>query len=415
MDYKYDVGIIGGGPAGYTLAIHACKKGLKTVLFEKDCLGGVCLNRGCIPTKSILHSAELAAELRCAEDLGIIVPKFNVDYQKVVERKNQVVSKLKKSLELTLKNCGAEVVFGAAELKDKNTIMFNNEEFFCKKVYVATGSSPKTFSGLEVDHEKVLNSDDILNMTTLPESIVIVGSGAIGIEWARILSSFGVEVTVVEGAENLLPVADFEVSKRIERMFKQGKIKFYKSASVQKITTADRCETTLSDGNVLTAEKVLVAIGRKPNVENKIDGVTYLGDACGEIQLAHYAIKQAIEEIDGVNFDKSLVPSVVYGTPEIAWVGKREQDLTPNTYKKSTTLISALGKSHCDNCTDGFIKILTQDNKIVGVHIISKEASSLVQQLAIAMKNGISPDKLKEVCFAHPTYSEGIFESLFNL
>lgn len=415
MDYKYDVGIIGGGPAGYTLAIHACKKGLKTVLFEKDCLGGVCLNRGCIPTKSILHSAELAAELRCADELGIIVPNFEVDYAKVVERKNQVVSKLKKSLELTLKNCGTEVVFGVAEIKDKNTILAGGEEFSCKKVYVATGSSPKSFKGLEVNHENILNSDDILNMTTLPESIIIVGSGAIGIEWARILSNFGVEVTVVEGAENLLPVADFEVSKRIERMFKLNKIKFYKSANVQKISTADGCEVTLADGKVLTAEKVLVAIGRKPNVKHKIDGIAYLGDACGEIQLAHYAIKQAIEEIDGIGFDKKLVPSVVYGTPEIAWVGKREQDLTPNTYKKSTMLISALGKSHCDNCTDGFIKILTQEDKIVGVHIISKEASSLVQQLAIAIGNGISPDKLKEVCFAHPTYSEGIFESLFNL
>ena len=201
MDYKYDVGIIGGGPAGYTLAIHACKKGLKTVLFEKDCLGGVCLNRGCIPTKSILHSAELAEELRCAEDLGIIVPNFEVHYEKVIERKNLVVSKLKKSLELTLKNCGTEIVSGLAELKDKNTIFANGEEFSCEKVYVATGSSPKSFKGLEVDHENILNSDDILDLTTLPESIIIVGSGAIGVEWARILSSFGVEVTVVEGAD----------------------------------------------------------------------------------------------------------------------------------------------------------------------------------------------------------------------
>lgn len=415
MDYQYDIGIVGAGPAGYTLAIHARKRGLKTVLFEKDCVGGVCLNRGCIPTKTILHSAEFLSELRCAQDLGIIVPNFEVDFPKVIERKNQVVSKLKKSLELTLKNCGVELVLSVAELKNKNTILVNGQEYSCEKIYVATGSTPKTFAGLEVDHEKVLNSDDILNLTTLPKSIVIVGSGAIGIEWARILGSFGVEVTVVEGADNLLPMADVEVSKRIERMFKAQKINFYKSVTVKQIEKISSCDIILSNSETLSADKVLVAAGRTPNIDNKIDGVTYLGDACGEIQLAHFAIKQAIEEIDGVNFDKALVPSVIYGSPEIAWVGKREQDLEPNTYKKSTMLVSALGKSHCDNCSDGFIKILSQNNKIAGAHIISKEASSLIQQIVIAMQNNIDTDKLKEVCFSHPTYSEGIFDSLFNL
>ena len=148
---------------------------------------------------------------------------------------------------------------------------------------------------------------------------------------------------------------------------------------------------------------------------NKIEGVIYLGDICEEIQLAHFASKQAIEVIDGINFDRTLVPSVVYGEPEIAWVGKREQDLEPESYKKSMLLISALGKSHCDNSTDGFIKILSKDNKIIGAHIVSKEASALIQQVLIAMQNNISVDKLKEVCFAHPTYSEGIFETLFGL
>ena len=142
--------------------------------------------------------------------------------------------------------------------------------------------------------------------------------------------------------------------------------------------------------------------------------MTYIGDVCGSIQLAHFGIKQAIAAIDGIKFDENLVPSVVYGCPEIAWIGKREQDLQEGSYRKSNLLISALGKAHCDNCTDGFIKILSQDDKIIGAHIVSKEASALIHQILIAMQNNITIDKLKEICFAHPTYSEGIFESLWR-
>ena len=226
------------------------------------------------------------------------------------------------------------------------------------------------------------------------------------------MSNFGVETTVVELAPHLLPLADIEVSKRIERIFKTRKIKFYTETSVEKINGRN---VILSNGETLNPEKVLVAIGRVPNKVECINGVKYIGDVAGEIQLAHYAIKQALTEIKDIPFEKNLTPSVVYGAPEIAWVGKREQDLEVGTFTKSQLLISALGKAHCDNETEGFIKLLSQDGKIVGAHIISAEASSLLQQVIIAMQNNITVDKLKEVCFAHPTYSEGIFEALFKL
>ena len=171
----------------------------------------------------------------------------------------------------------------------------------------------------------------------------------------------------------------------------------------------------LSSGDIIEPECVLLAVGRKPDIDKKTDNVTYLGDVYGSVQLAHFAIKQAISEISGVQFDENLVPSVVYGCPEIAWVGKREQDLEEGTYKKANILISCLGKSHCDNCSDGFIKILSRDNKIIGAHIVSKEASSLIQEITIAMQNNIAIEDLKKVCFAHPTYSEGIFDCLFKL
>ena len=211
-------------------------------------------------------------------------------------------------------------------------------------------------------------------------------------------------------APHLLPLADIEISKRVERIFKANKIKFYTQTSIKTIQSDN---VILSNDEVLAPEVVLVAVGRTPNQVEKIEGVTYIGDVCGEIQLAHYAIKQAIQEVDNIPFDKTLVPSVVYGSPEIAWVGKREQDLAGMDYQKSQLLVSALGKAQSDGETDGIIKLLTQNGKIVGAHIVSQEASALIQQITIAMQNDITVDKLKEVCFAHPTYSEGIFELLF--
>lgn len=415
MTQQFDLGIIGGGPAGYTVAFQARSKGLSVVLFEKDKVGGVCLNRGCIPTKAILHSAELYEEMKSATELGITAENLSFDYSKVVERKDKIVEKLRKSLELSLKNSGVVVVNAEAKIpshtmKNGENQVFANEEIYeCKKIITATGSKPRDFDGLKFDHKFILSSDDILNLKTLPKSIVIIGSGAIGIEWARILSAFDVEVTIVEMADHLLPLADIEVSKRVERIFKSKKIKFYTSNGVEKIENQN---VTLKSGETLTPELVLLATGRTPQPIENCD--ICIGDACGKIQLAHFAIKQAVAEIANIEFNENLVPSVVYGCPEIAWIGKREQDLEEGNYKKSNILISALGKSHCDNCSDGFIKILSQEGKIVGAHIVSKEAASLIQEITIAMQNNIAIDDLKKVCFAHPTYSEGIFECLFK-
>lgn len=405
---KFDLGIIGGGPAGYTAAFHARAKGMSVVLFEKDKIGGVCLNKGCIPTKAILHSAELYEEMKCAADLGISCEGISVDYEKVVERKDKIVEKLRKTLELSLKNSGVKTINAEAKIIDENTISANGEIFECEKIITPTGSTPRGLKNLNFDHEFILSSDDILNLKKLPKSIVIIGSGAIGTEWARIFSAFDVEVSIVEIAEHLLPLADIEVSKRLERIFKAKKVKMYLSNGVEKIEDK---KVYLSSGEILEPELVLLAVGRKPAAQSCGHA---LGDACGKIQLAHFAIKQAAAEISGIEFDENLVPSVVYGCPEIAWAGVREQDLEEGTYKKANLLISALGKSHCDNCSDGFIKILSRDGKIIGAHIVSKEASSLIQQIIIAMQNGIAIEDLKKVCFAHPTYSEGIFECLFK-
>ena len=203
---KYDFGIIGGGPAGYTAAFQARKAGKTVVLFEKDLIGGVCLNRGCIPTKTILHSAELFEEMKNSACLGIETEGVKVDFEKVMAHKDEVVAKIRKNLELALKNSGTVVIKEAAEIINSHTISTGNEVYECGEIICATGSKAAIPPGFNFDGKFILSSDDILNFKTLPKSVVIAGSGAIGTEWARIFSSFGVEVTVVELAGHLLPL-----------------------------------------------------------------------------------------------------------------------------------------------------------------------------------------------------------------
>lgn len=403
MDFEY--GVIGGGPAGYTAAMNLAKQGHSVVLFEKDKLGGTCMNKGCIPTKSLLHSSEVFANLKKAEEFGITSDISQFDFAKVAEKKDKTIEKIRKSLELAVKNSGVQTVYAQACIKDKNTIKTEEKEYTVGQIILAAGSKPKEIKGLEFDHKFILSSDDVLNFTQLPKSVVIVGSGAIGTEWARIFTNFGTEVTIVELAEKLIPPADIEVSKRLERIYKQKKIKFYLNDCIENIVDKT---VTLKSGNSITAEIILVAAGREP-ICPTCDGIKVLGDSCGEIQLAHYAIHQAQEYTSGVPFNKKLTPSVIYGEPEIAWVGLREQDVD-ETYQKAMLPITALGKSWCDDATDGFIKIITKDNKIVGAHVVSKEASTLIHILLLAIQMEIGVDRLKEICFAHPTYAEGIFD-----
>lgn len=410
----FDYGIIGAGPAGYTTALYLATQGKSVVLFEKDEIGGTCLNRGCIPTKILLHVAELYQNFKNAEKFGIYAENITFDYEKVAEHKNKIVEKLRKSLELAIKKSGINVVKETAKVVSDNLIKASGEEYSCSKIVVATGSKPRELKGLEFDHDFILSSDDILNLTKLPEKMVIVGSGAIGIEFARILSAFGVEITLVELASRLVPLADWEVSKRVERQFKMKKIKFYTETSIKSI---ENKVVTLSNDEKIEPDCILVATGRVCADDNKYEqyNVSIIGDASAEIQLAHYAVSQAKKLVFDIPFDKDLIPSVIYGSPEIAWVGEVEKQDADTEFKKVVFPISALGKAHADDSIDGFIKILAKDNKIVGASIISNEASALIQQITIAIQNNISIDKLKEVCFAHPTYSEGIMEGIMQL
>ena len=257
----------------------------------------------------------------------------------------------------------------------------------------------------------------------MPKKVVIIGSGAIGIEWSRIFSAFGVEVYLVEIADRLLPPADFEISQRLERIFKMARIKMFLSTSVNEINDK---KVILSNGEILEPDFVLFATGR--GVKNILEDnpeykdISSIGDAFGGVQLAHFASHQGVQVVENIVLGKEikdfLVPSVVYGHPEIAWMGANEEELNAKSmqFKKSVFPLSALGKAHCDGDLEGFIKILADnDGNILGAHIIGAEASALIHQLSIAMENNIKVQNLKHCCFAHPTYSEGVYEALLGL
>lgn len=414
---QYEFGIIGAGPAGYTAAIRASQLGKSVVLFEKENIGGVCLNKGCIPTKTFLHSVSVYNSLKKSSNIGIEIENYSVNFEKIAERKDKTVEKIRKSLEMLLKSYDIEIVNAEAKIKDKNLIEANGEIYECENILVAIGAKPKCVGGFDFDHKFILSSDDVLKLTTLPKKIVIVGSGAIGIEWARIFSSFGTEVTIVEIANRLLPLADFEISQRLERTFKMSKIKTFLSTSINEIKDK---KVILASGEVFEPDFVLFATGRAMNeIENGTD-LTKMGDAFGSIQLAHFASHQGVNIVENIVLGNGIkdfiVPSVVYGDPEIAWCGKTEQELEGNEYRKSIFPLSALGKAHCDSNLEGFVKLLAdKDDKILGAHIIGTEASALIHQLSISMQNGLKTNDIKHCCFAHPTYSEGVYEAILGL
>ncbi len=439
MTENFDIGIIGAGPGGYSAAIRAAQRGKRVVMFEKDCPGGVCLNRGCIPTKVILHCADFYKNLKKAEKFGINIENASYSYEKIFERKNNVTQKIKTNLRKLILSHDVVIVDEEARITGKNEITAGENKYECENIIIATGAKPAKIANFETDGKFIVNSDELLELDKIPDNILIAGSGAIGIEWARIFSGLGKNVTIIEIAPTLLPAADAEISARVERLFKKDKIRFFKSTSITKI---EKNQVFLDNENVIEADLVLFAAGRVPvlpkieNIELEMDGkfiktdenfrtniknIFAIGDVNGKIQLAHAATHQALGAVDfitrndPIHFDVLKIPSVVYGNPEIAWVGKTEKQLGGIDYRVSCFPVAALGKAQADDEIDGFIKVLSVDGKIAGAHIVSPEASALIQQFALMIDNEISEENILKTTFAHPTYSEGVFEAILGL
>lgn len=441
MMKKYSkIGIVGGGPAGYALALKLAMGGCFVLLFEKEKLGGTCLNKGCIPTKSILHNTNLIYKTKNLSKFGLKIDDSEFDFSKITDNKNSTVEKLNKSLGNLLKSYDIDVKTEKVTSVSTGKISTQSEDYEVDAVVIATGTIPAQIKALPCDNEFVMNSDGILNLEKLPQSIAIIGSGAIGIEWSRIFSDLGVEVTLIEAMENILPVADIDVSARVERLLKKKRVKIEKNTFVENI---ENNQLKLSNGKMLSPEKVLVAIGRQPVLPNSkeefktkkgflcvddnfmtnVEDVYAIGDINGLSMLAHSATHQAIELaeylLNGTSpkFLQKDVPSVIYGVPEVAWFGALEQNLIKNAqeYKKIMFPVSAVGKAHTDEEIDGFVKILVDGEKILGTSIVAPEASAMLMQLLIAKENNLPYCAILKAIFPHPTFSEAVFEALLAL
>lgn len=431
----YDLAVIGLGPAGLEAVDIALKNNLKVIAFEKNELGGTCLNVGCIPTKTIIHSANLLKEMSQISKLGLSLfsaPGF--DWQGILDRKIEIVNKFNKLLNSSLSK-NITLINAQAELfmeYDKLQIYADDNIYEAKNIIVATGSVPFEIEGLEFDGKFILNSDDIFKMQKLPQKMLIIGSGAIGLEWSIIMANLGVEVKLVEKAPNLAPALDIDLQKRVERILKQNKIQYYKNDYV---TSLSNDLVTLNSGVSFDTDCILVAVGRKPNlplitisgVNEKyivkadefgrcdIENLYVAGDALNKTMLAHAASFQARNIMNYILFNKNPIqkniPSVIYTSPEIASVGLREQDISDKEgYEIKKILISSIAKSWCDDCSDGLVKVIIKDGLILGAHVVSKEASALITIFNILIEKQVKTDEIADMIFPHPSFAEAVSE-----
>jgi dihydrolipoamide dehydrogenase len=445
----FDVVIIGSGPGGYVGAIRAAQLGLKTAIIEKDKrLGGTCLHRGCIPTKSLLWTAELFHHIREASDFGIDVANPTINWANAQKHKEKVVTKGANGIDFLMKKNKITVVKGHGRIAGKGKVEVTAEDgskqtLDTKNIIIATGSVPKSLPNVQVDHKRVMNSDSILLIDRIPKSIIVLGAGAVGCEFASVFNHVGSQTTIVEYMPNLLPIEDVDASKELERAFKKRKIDLYTSTKVEKVEhTATGVKVTMAVGNetkTLEAELLLSAVGRSPVTEDiglkqtsiqadrgfiKVDSmmrtsepnVYAIGDVVPTAMLAHVASAEcvlAVEHIAGknpapINYD--LVPSATYCYPEVASVGLTEKKAKERGYDVKAAIFpfSAITKASISNEAQGMIKVVSDKkyDEVLGVHLVGPHATELLAEACVALRLEITTDELAHTMHAHPTLSE---------
>ena len=435
----FDIIIIGAGPGGYETAADAAAKGLTVAIVERDEMGGTCLNRGCIPTKALCRNAEVVNLMREAEVWGVKTGELAFDYAPVFERKEAVVKQLREGVEGLMGSNGITAIKGEASLKDAHTVVVNGEEYEGKNIIIATGSAPR---GLPIEGaDLAMTSDDILAMQELPKSLCIVGGGVIGMEFAAVFSSFGVDVTVIEYCKEILPPFDKDVAKRLKTVLSKRGINIITSAAVNGISQGEDGYTVTFDlkgkPQSVTCEKVLMSVGRKPvlpegfdtvgitvgrrgievddNMMTNVEGVYAIGDVNGRMMLAHAASAQGQRALHAImgekdNIKLDIVPSAVFTVPELAMVGLTEEQCKEKemdiTVKKA--FFRSNGKAVSMNETDGLLKMIVDNGtrQIVGCHICGAHAADLIQEVVTAMNAGATVDLLASSIHGHPTLSE---------
>ncbi|MDR3644665.1 MAG: dihydrolipoyl dehydrogenase [Clostridia bacterium] len=448
MDEKFDLVVIGGGPGGYVAAARALQLGLKTAVIEEREMGGTCLNRGCIPTKALLHSAEVYQTVKSCDAYGISAENAAFDYSKIAARRDKVVKQLRSGVEMLVKGRKGVIYSGKAYLKDKNTIEVTGEKpcvLHADKIIIATGSMPSIPPIPGIDGEKVLDSDAVLAMATCPESIVIIGGGVIGVEFASLYTALGKQVTILEMMENILPGTDTEISGLLRKSLEKKGIKIFTGARVTGIENGAKGVCAFEyQGKKLTVEGdiVIAAIGRKPNskglglenlgietdrgfirtddhMETPIKGVYAIGDVTGRVLLAHAASAQGlVAAANAAGQEKKIsgaVPGCIYTSPEIATVGLSEADAVKggHSVRIGRFAVSMNGKSKIAGETEGLAKIVTDEKtgEILGAHIMAPRATDMIAELCTAMKLESTIEELADVIHPHPTVSEIIMEA----
>ena len=446
----YDVGIIGGGPGGYVAAIKAAQLGGTVCLIEKGAWGGTCLNRGCIPTKTLFSVATLATHLQDAAEFGIQARDTAIDYPQVLAHKTAVVHRLTGGIAQLLKGNGVHTMNGTASLLNKNEMAVlksdgTTEQVAAKNVIIATGSEPAEPPMFEIDETQVLTTTGILNLTELPESLLIVGGGVSGCEFASIFNALGCRVTVLELLPTLLATEDVQVIRHIQLFMKRKGIHIRTGASVTQVKKMETHVTaTLESGEELTAEKMLVSIGRRFNTEGigleqvgvrttdtgkirvdsrmqtNIPGIYAVGDVASRYLLAHVAsaegkvaAQNCLGETAAMNYQ--VIPWCVFTLPEIGHVGMTEKEATAEGYKVKVGRFpyAANGIALGMRETDGFVKTLAdaENGDVLGVHIVGAHASTLIHEAAVAIRAGAAAKDIAHTIHAHPTLSEMVMES----
>jgi dihydrolipoamide dehydrogenase len=449
--FDYDVLIMGSGPGGYVAAIRASQLGLKTALIERDRVGGVCLNVGCIPSKSLIHQAELYRSLPELKALGIAVDLKGFDYKAVYDKSRKAADTLSKGVQYLLKKYKAELIMGDAVLTGKNEVTLKDgKKITGKNIIIATGSRPKVIPGFEFDEDRVLSSTGALMLTKLPKRALILGAGAIGVEFAHVWSSFGVEVHLVEMMDAILPLEDAEAVQVLARAFQKRGVHMYTSTKAVSLSKGASISVVLEEKGgarkTVEADQVLVAIGRTCNTDGiglekvgittekgfipvgdynqtRVPGIYAIGDVVATPLLAHVAFKEAemvAEHLAGKSpaprLDPLSIPAATYCEPQVASFGLTEAKAREKgvAYAKASFPYRGAGKSVAVEQPDGFVKVVydPKTKEILGAHVVGADATELIHELLLARSSELLPEDIANMIHAHPTLSEAVMESM---
>lgn len=450
---RYDIAIIGSGPGGYVAAEKAAHLGFKVALIEKERLGGICLNWGCIPTKALLKSAQAYHYAVKGEDYGVeIEGSVKPNFSKIVERSRNVADMMNKGVEFLMKKNNVDVIFGKGSLTKDKTIKVETQEgeqiIEAEHIILATGAHSKQLPNLPQDGKYVIGYREAMTLDKQPESMVVVGSGAIGSEFAHFYQTIGTQVTLVEFMPTIVPNEDKEVASTLQRVFKKNGMKVYTSTSVDKVEVIDnKCKVTLSGKKTeeLTCDIVLSAVGVETNLEGlglenlqiptergkvivnewyetNVKGVYAIGDIVHGPALAHVASKEAdicikhIKQLEVKPLSYSNIPGCTYTTPEIASVGLSEDKAKEQGYevKVGKFMFMASGKATAAGNRDGFVKVIldAKDNKILGCSMIGDNVTEMIEEIVVARENNLTAQQLIDAVHPHPTMSEAVMEAL---